>query len=93
MEKNLISLKNLQENLSTYKKSIQQIPLVMQYNKRDLELEGIPISTVQSLEKMLNSKLKVPSFEVSALKGVNVVGTLQKIINLTVNSLSKEFAE
>ncbi len=91
LKKNAMSLKNLQENLSTYKKNIHQIPLVMQYNKRDLESEGIPISTPQTLEKTLNSKLEVASFEASALKGVNVVSTLQKIITLTVESLSNEY--
>jgi signal recognition particle receptor subunit beta len=91
-EKNLISLKNLQENLSTYKKSIFKIPLVMQYNKRDLEAEGIPLTPVDVLEQSLNSKLKAPSFEASARNGVNVMETLKKIISLTVASLANEIA-
>ena len=91
-EKNIISLKNLQENLSTYKKSIFQIPLVIQYNKRDLETEGIPLTPVSVMEQGLNSKLKAPYFEASARKGVNVMETLKKIISLTVASLSKEIA-
>ncbi|MBN1626296.1 MAG: GTPase domain-containing protein, partial [Deltaproteobacteria bacterium] len=91
-EKNLISLKNLQENLSTYKKSIFQIPLVIQYNKRDLEAEGIPLTPVNVLEQTLNSKLKAPSFEASARQGLNVMETLKKIISLTVASLADEIA-
>jgi signal recognition particle receptor subunit beta len=91
-EKNLISLKNLQENLSTYKKSIFKIPLVIQYNKRDLEKEGIPLTPVAVLEQSLNNKLKAPSFEASALSGTNVMLTLRKIISLTVESLSNEIA-
>jgi hypothetical protein len=91
-EKNLISLKNLQENLSTYKKSIFRIPMVMQYNKRDLEVEGIPLTPVEVLEQSLNSKLKAPSFEASARNGVNVMETLKKIISLTVASLASEIA-
>jgi mutual gliding-motility protein MglA len=91
-EKNLISLKNLQENLSTYKKSIFKIPLVIQYNKRDLEAEGIPLTPVNVLEQSLNSKLKAPSFEASACNGVNVMETLKKIISLTVASLANEIA-
>jgi len=91
-EKNLISLKNLQENLSTYKKSIFKIPLVIQYNKRDLEAEGIPLTPVEILEQSLNGKLKVPSFEASALNGENVMQTLRKIISMTVTSLAKEIA-
>jgi small GTP-binding protein len=91
-EKNLISLKNLQENLSTYKKSIFQIPLVIQYNKRDLEAEGIPLTPVNVLEQALNCKLNAPFFEASAQKGVNVMETLKKIISLTVASLANEIA-
>jgi mutual gliding-motility protein MglA len=91
-EKNLISLKNLQENLSTYKKSIFNIPLVIQYNKRDLETEGIPLIPIEVLDQSLNNKLKVPAFEASALSGENVMQTLRKIISLTVSSLAKEIA-
>ena len=89
-EKNIISLKNLQENLSAYKKDIFKMPMVMQFNKRDLEKEGIPLLPVQLLEKNLNSKLKVPFFEASALDGTNVVQTLKKIITMTVDYLSKD---
>ena len=89
-EKNIISLKNAQENLKAYKKSIFKIPMVLQYNKRDLEDQGIPILSIEELEKDLNSQLKVPSFEASALAGTNVVATLKKIIALTMASLSKD---
>ncbi len=86
-EKNLLSLKNLQENLAVYKKSIFKIPLVLQYNKRDLEKEGIPIMPVEMMDKDLNAQLKVPYFEASALAGDNVIVTLKKIISLTMASL------
>jgi len=89
-EKNIISLTNTQENLTAYKKSISTIPLVLQYNKRDLEDQGIPILSIEELEKDLNSQLKVPSFEASALAGTNVTATLKKIIALTMASLSKD---
>jgi small GTP-binding protein len=88
---NMLSVKNLQENLATYKKSIFKIPLVFQYNKRDLAGDGIPLLSAETMEKDLNSKLKVPSFEASALKGDNVVRTLKKIITLTMTALEKEF--
>lgn len=91
-EKNIHSLKNLQENLKTYNKDIFKIPLVMQFNKRDLEKEGIPLSSVQLLDKMLNNKLKVPFFEASALSGKNVLQTFKKIVSLTVHSLAKDLA-
>lgn len=86
-KKNILSLKNLQENLAIYKKSIFKIPLVLQYNKRDLENEGVPILPMETLEQDLNSQLKVPSFPASATTGENVVPTMKKIISLTMTSL------
>ena len=88
-KKNMLSLKNLQENLAVYKKSIFKIPLVLQYNKRDLEKEGVQIMSLDQMEKDLNSQLKVPSFGASALSGDNVIPTLKKIISLTMTSLQK----
>lgn len=87
---NVISLKNLQKNLKTYNKDIFKIPLVMQLNKMDLQKAGIPLTPVQVLQKDLNSKLGVPCFEASALDGANVIATLKKIVELTVNSISRE---
>ena len=89
-EKNIRSLNQLHENLKTYKESIFQIPLVMQYNKIDLRNKGIPILPTPVLEKDLNSRLKVPSFEASAITGYNVPETLKKIISLTVVSLQRK---
>ncbi|MFH1124487.1 MAG: GTPase domain-containing protein [Pseudomonadota bacterium] len=89
-KENLLSLKNLADNLASYKKNIFDIPLVLQYNKRDLMEEGLPLIPVESLEKDLNSRLKAPSFEASALKGSNVVQTMKKIIIMTIGSLQKE---
>ena len=87
---NILSLKNLQENLTLYKKNIFEIPLIMQYNKRDIAKEGIPILDLETMERDLNGDLKVPSFESSALKGDNVIPTLKKIISATMASLEKE---
>ncbi|MCJ7593161.1 MAG: GTPase domain-containing protein [Desulfobacterales bacterium] len=89
-KENLLSLKNLADNLASYKKNIFDIPLVLQYNKRDLMEEGLPLIPVESLEKDLNSRLRAPSFEASALKGSNVVQTMKKIIIMTIGSLQKE---
>lgn len=89
-EKNILSLKNLQENLANYKKSIFKIPCVMQYNKVDLLEQGIPLLPVEVLEKDLNDKLKRPSFKASALNGTNVVMTLKKIISMTVASIKRD---
>lgn len=89
-EHNFLSLKNLQENLSAYNKNIFKIPMVLQYNKRDLAKQGMQLLTMERMEKDLNSKLKVPSFGASAVTGENVVPTLKKIISIAVASLHKE---
>ena len=87
---NILALKDLQENLKSFDKNLFQIPLVLQYNKRDLAISGIPIIPIQQLEKSLNHQLQVPSFEASALGGINVVETMKKIISLTVSSLEEK---
>jgi signal recognition particle receptor subunit beta len=87
---NALSLKDLQENLATFDKSIFKIPLVLQYNKQDLAKEGIPILPPEKLESTLNRQLKAPSFSASALKGENVVETMKKVISLTVSSLQEK---
>ncbi|MCP4106603.1 MAG: GTPase domain-containing protein [Desulfobacteraceae bacterium] len=84
-EKNFLSLKNLQKHLASYKKNIFHIPLVLQYNKRDLT--DVPLLPVKTMEKELNGQLKVPSFQASAFTGENVVPTLKKIISETMVSL------
>jgi small GTP-binding protein len=86
-DENILSLKNLQENLSSYKKSIFKIPLVLQYNKRDLLEQSIPVLSVERLEKDLNARLKAPAIEASALTGSNVAETLKKIVSVTLTSI------
>ena len=80
--KNIISIRNLEENLTLNNIDIREIPLVIQYNKRDLEKQGVEILDVKTLDEDLNSELKVPTFEASAVEGTNVVLTLKKIIYL-----------
>ncbi|MDY6791257.1 MAG: GTPase domain-containing protein [Thermodesulfobacteriota bacterium] len=89
-EKNVLSIKNLQEDLANYKKSIFKIPLVLQYNKVDLAEQGIPLTSVETLQKDLNSQLKTSAFKASALKGTNVVPTMKKIVSMTIASIIKE---
>jgi signal recognition particle receptor subunit beta len=87
---NLVSLKDLQTNLAEHGKDIFKIPLVLQYNKRDLEGSGLPILPIEILEKDMNSKLKVPSFPGSAVKGTGVGATLKRCMELTLKHLRKE---
>lgn len=90
-QKNKISLKSLNDNLKFYGLNIFKIPLVLQYNKRDLMGSDMRILEIETLENDLNRQLKVPFFAASALSGVMVIPTLKEIMNLTMASLEKEF--
>ena len=89
-EKNMISLKDLQKNLRDYGLNIFKVPLVMQFNKRDLADEGIPVMSIEQMAKDLNRQLKVPTFPGSAVKGVGVGETLRECLKRTLMSLQKE---
>ena len=89
-KENLLSLKDLQQNLAEKNMNIFNIPLIIQYNKRDLGAQGIPVMPLEVMERELNGKLKVPSFEASAVKGTGVWDTLKKCLLLTLRHLQKE---
>lgn len=90
-EKNLISLKDLHQNLKMYGLSVFKIPLVLQYNKRDLVKKGLPVLSMEQMEKDLNRQLKVPSFPGSAIVGEGVGITFKECVKLTLQHLQKEF--
>ena len=89
-EKNIISLKDLALNLQGNGLNIMKMPLVLQYNKRDLASDGVPLMPVEEMEKAYNHQLKVPSFAASAITGENVNATLKTCLVLTLKSLKKE---
>jgi len=90
-DKNMLSLKDLQQNLKEYGLNIFKIPLVLQYNKRDLAEEGMPVMPLEKMERDLNRQLKVPSYPASAMTGDGVGKTLQECLKLTLQSLQKQF--
>jgi len=89
-EKNVESLQNLEENLREKGLDIKTIPLVLQYNKRDLEGTNIPILSIEEMERDLNSFLKVPAFPASALKGEGVFETLREISKRVVKDVARK---
>lgn len=88
--KNMESLKDLHLNLKEYGVNILKIPLVIQYNKRDLAEEGIPLMTTNQMEADLNRQLRAPSFSASALMGDGVGPTLKACLKLTLQSLKTQ---
>jgi len=89
-KENMLSLKELQQNLAEQNRSIFKTPLVHQYNKRDLAEEGIPLMPLEVMEQELNKNLKVPSFPASALKGTGVGDTLKACLKSTLHHLQEE---
>jgi signal recognition particle receptor subunit beta len=89
-EKNMLSLKDLHENLKSYGTSIFKVPLVMQYNKRDLEEEGIPLMPIERMDHDLNRQLKAPYFSASAIKGQGVPQTITECLKRTLLNLQKQ---
>jgi small GTP-binding protein len=86
-ERNILSLKNLAENLKSYGLDIMKIPLVLQYNKRDLAKEGLPLLSIEEMQKAYNRQLKAPTFEASAVNGQGVNDTLKVCLVKTLKSL------
>lgn len=81
---NLESLQDLQANLGEYGLSLQTVPWVMQYNKRDLP-GALPVAL---LETELNRD-GVPSFEAVASDGTGVNETLRAVSQLVMESFNR----
>lgn len=89
-EKNMLALKDLQQNLKEYNVSIFKVPLVFQYNKRDLTDANITLMPLEKMQQDLNRQLKVPSVPGSALKGDGVGKTLNACLKLLLKSIQNE---
>lgn len=81
-EANLESLENLRENLMAHDLKLEDMPMVMQFNKRDLE----DIATIEVMNDRINT-LNVPFYEAVAKDGVGVEETLQAISGLVLKSV------
>jgi signal recognition particle receptor subunit beta len=84
-EANIESLQNLEENLLELGLSLENVPLVMQYNKRDLK----NILTVDELSDRINPEGCWDCFESVAVDGTGVFETLKAITKLTLRSLRR----
>ena len=73
LRENVESFRNLEENLKEYGYNLDEIPYVIQYNKRDLP----NVAPVEYLEYLLNRRgRRVPYFESVAVEGKGVFDTL-----------------
>jgi hypothetical protein len=82
---NVESLANLRANLAEIGIKLDEIPLVFQYNKRDLA----NILSFEELEESLNAQRQHESYEACAVLGQGVFETLKAISRLTLRSLKK----
>jgi len=89
-EKNMLALKDLHQNLKEYNLSIFKVPLVLQFNKRDLSDANITLMSLKQMQHDLNRQLKVPYFPASALTGDGVGKTLNACLKLLLKSIQKE---
>jgi len=84
LQTNVESLRNLEENLGEMSLSFDTLPIVLQYNQRDLP----EVCSDQEMEAALNRR-GWPSFEASAVTGQGVFETLKGVSKLTLLSLKK----
>jgi signal recognition particle receptor subunit beta len=87
MDENIESLSNMYENLRENGIDVNDIPIVIQYNKRDLP----DIATVEELEKTLNPEGRA-WIEASAVNGTGVFDTLKRITKLVLEQTKKRTA-
>ena len=74
MDENIQALKNLQKNLELQGYDIREVPLVMQYNKRDLP-NATSLAELRSNLNLYNA----PEFEACAWEGKGVMESLKTV--------------
>ena len=82
------SVENLRTNLAEQGYSLDKLPYVIQYNKRDMP----NVAPVEELRQLLNP-IGVPDFEACARTGVGVFETLKAVAKLVLTELKRGAAE
>lgn len=82
MDANIASMHNLYENLAEYGYDPRTLPIVLQYNKRDLP-NALPVA---ELREQINPD-HLPEFEATAVEGEGVFDTLKAVSKLVLKSL------
>lgn len=82
LEENLESMRNLETNLKQQGYDIKNVPMIIQYNKRDLK----NVTPIYELRRLLN-KYNSPEFEAVATQGNGVFETLKTLSKSIVNIL------
>lgn len=82
MDENLDAMKNLEKNLEQQGYDIRRIPLVIQYNKRDLP----GVASISELRAALN-RFNAPDFAATAAAGDGVLETLRTLSKQIITTL------
>jgi signal recognition particle receptor subunit beta len=85
-DENIESFRNLQVNLLEQGVDPRTIPIVLQYNKRDLP----DVLSVEEMDDLLNYR-DLPRYEARALAGTGVFDTLRGISEQVLRRLSQRF--
>jgi signal recognition particle receptor subunit beta len=88
LDANVESLNNLKTNLEELRLGLDQVPIVFQYNKRDIR----NIVPVERLNEALNT-VGVPFFEAAALHGIGVFETLKAISRQAISSIKRKLGD
>ena len=84
MEANVESIRNLDENLKDHGLELQEMPYVLQFNKRDLP----NTASVEEMYRTLNFK-REPTFEAVATQGYGVFDTLRAVAKQVLKDLNR----
>lgn len=87
MNNNFESFENLEQNLSMVGLAIGALPLVIQFNKRDLSGDIVSEDEIRSAWKPSG----LPVQMASALKGTGVLATFQNILELTFDNIDERY--
>jgi len=85
-ESDIESYKNLEENLLEIGLKLEEMPLVMQFNKRDLP----NLASVEEMNTLIN-RHNAPFYEAVATTGIGVEDTLKAITKLVLNNLAAKY--
>src|SRR5688572_29044713 len=85
LDANVESLKNLRENLAEIGTNLDEVPLVLQFNKRDLP----NISPMEAMVDALDPDRRAEYVEAQAANGVGVFETLKLISKMTLRTLRR----
>ena len=88
LDANIESFRNLEQNLAEHGMTLSEMPLVIQFNKRDLP----EVLSIDELNAALN-KRNAPIYEAVATTGIGVHETLKACTRLVLNSLKTRYAD